>query len=148
MPGQCSGSAFLFTRYSFNFIRTGFSNDLPTHPSLNADPAAPLDMDSVSIWLSARLLGTLLLPPMNTPTPLSPAAQAGQLILSYRRAADEVPHSLGLAAALRAVVDQAAPEPADCGPASHDYNKGAEDRQRLVRFRLLAIAAELEGDHA
>ena len=53
-----------------------------------------------------------------------------------------------IAAALRAVADQVVPKPPDCGPALHDYNKGAEDRQRLVRFRLLAIAAELEGFHA
>jgi hypothetical protein len=49
-----------------------------------------------------------------------------------------------IAAALRAAVDQVVPEPPDCGPASHDYNKGAEDRQQLIRFRLLFIAAELE----
>ena len=51
----------------------------------------------------------------------------------------------GAAAVLRSVVDQAVPEPPDCGAPSSDYVKGAEDRQRLVRFRLLSIATELEG---
>ena len=66
----------MFTRYSFNFIRTGFSNDLPTHTSFNADPVTPLDMDSVSIWLFTWLLGTLRLPPMTTPTPADRMALA------------------------------------------------------------------------
>lgn len=50
-------------------------------------------------------------------------------------------------AALRAVADAVVPEPPDCGQALHDYNKGAEDRQKLIRFRLLAIIAELEGSN-
>ena len=49
--------------------------DLPTYPSVNADPVAPLGMDSVSIWFSPRLLGTLHLPPMTTPKHPSHAAK-------------------------------------------------------------------------
>jgi hypothetical protein len=69
----------------------------------------------------------------------SPAAQA-VLDAFWKQPGDRS----AIAAALLAVADQVVPEPPDCGPASHDYNKGAEDRQRLVRFRLLAIAAELK----
>ena len=50
-----------------------------------------------------------------------------------------------LAAAFRAAVEQAVPEPPDCGTPANDYVRGSEDRQRMTRFRLLAIAAELEG---
>ena len=74
---------------------------------------------------------------------LSPAAQA---VLD----AAVLPCTIreGIAAALRAVADQVAPEPPDCGTASSDYNKGAEDRQKLIWFRLLAIVAELEKPNA
>jgi hypothetical protein len=87
---------------------------------------------------------------MTAPTPLSPAAQA---IWDAWNDAYEAQGPLEgmdqpIVAALRAAVDQVVPEPPDCGPASHDYNKGAEDRQRLIRFRLLALAAELEGLNA
>ena len=78
---------------------------------------------------------------MTDPTSLSPAAQA---VLDAAGDSDPGIYAT-IVATLRAVADQAVPEPPDCGPALHDYNKGAEDRQRLVRFRLLAIAAELEG---
>jgi hypothetical protein len=53
-----------------------------------------------------------------------------------------------LCAALRAAADHVVPEAPDSGDAWFLYNKGAEDRQQLVRFRLLAIAAELEGPNA
>jgi hypothetical protein len=36
------------------------------------------------------------------------------------------------------------PAPPDCGAPASELVKGAEDRQRLVRFRLLSIATELE----
>ena len=36
------------------------------------------------------------------------------------------------------------PKPPDCGPAGFDYNEGAEDRQMIIRFRLLYIANELK----
>jgi hypothetical protein len=42
---------------------------LPTYPGVNPDPVAALDMDSSSIWISPRLLGTLRLHPMSTLTP-------------------------------------------------------------------------------
>ena len=61
-------------------------DDLPTHTSFNADPVTPLDMDSVSIWLSARLLGTLLLPPMNTPTPTPADRMALAMCPNIRKA--------------------------------------------------------------
>lgn len=59
-------------------------------------------------------------------TDLSPAAQAGELILAYRKGGDEVPHPLGLAAALRAA---------------------ALYCKRDSRI-LLSLADELEGDIA
>ena len=80
-------------------------------------------------------------------TPLSPAAQA-VLNSMYRSYDHEPTRRLIAAAVFRAVADQVVPEPPDCGSALHDYNKGAEDRQRLIRYRLLAIAAELEGADA
>jgi hypothetical protein len=49
-----------------------------------------------------------------------------------------------LAAALRAAADQVVPEPPNCGTPANDYVRGLEDRQRITRFRLLSIAAELE----
>jgi len=73
-------------------------------------------------------------------TSLSPAAQA---VLDAFRPTSH--HRLALAAALRAAVEQAVPEPPDCGTPANDYVRGLEDRQRMTRFRLLAIAAELEG---
>jgi hypothetical protein len=50
-----------------------------------------------------------------------------------------------IAATLRAAVDQVVPEPPNCGTPANDYVRGLEDRQRMARFRLLSIAAELEG---
>ena len=51
------------------------------------------------------------------------------------------------AAVLCVAVEQVLPEAPDGGAAWFRYNKGAEDRQRLIRYRLLAIAAELEGSN-
>ena len=51
------------------------------------------------------------------------------------------------AAVLRVAVEQVVPEPPDTGAAWFRYNKGAEDRQRLVRYRLLDLVAKLEGHH-
>jgi hypothetical protein len=88
---------------------------------------------------------------MTAPKPLSPAAQA---VLEAATAAFWDHESMApsdpdviAAATLRAVADQVVPEPPDCGPPASDYIKGAEDRQRMVRFRLLAIATELKGRH-
>ncbi len=74
-----------------------------------------------------------------THTPLSPAAQAGKLILAYRKGADEVPHPLGLAAALNAVADQVVPAASPRDRASWSPFAGQ------IRADILAIAAELEG---
>ena len=55
----------------------------------------------------------------------------------------------GAAAVLRVAVEQVVPEPPDCGVSwscnvlGRSYAQGAEDRQRLVRFRLLDLAAKL-----
>ena len=78
--------------------------------------------------------------------PLSPAAQAGELILAYRRGADEVPHSLGIAAALRAAADQVLPdmEEPDWG-ASDNCDIELYAYHQRKRSAFLAIAAELEG---
>ena len=50
----------------------------------------------------------------------------------------------GAAAVLRVAVEQVVPEAPDGGAARFHYNKGAEDRQRLVRHRLLDLVAKLE----
>jgi len=79
-------------------------------------------------------------------TPLSPAAAA--VLDATWREMDYAPRrhlQWAAAAALRAAVEQAVPEPPDCGTPANDYVRGSEDRQRMTRFRLLAIAAELEG---
>ena len=52
------------------------------------------------------------------------------------------------AAAIRAAVDRAVPEPPNCGTPASDYVRGLEDRQRMVRFRLLSIADELDPPNA
>ena len=54
----------------------------------------------------------------------------------------------GAAAVLRVAVEQVAPKPPDMGAAWFHYNKGAEDRQRLVRHRLLDLVAKLEAPNA
>jgi len=74
-------------------------------------------------------------------TPLSPAAQA---VKDHFLANASISLEHGLAAALRAAAEQAVPEPPDCGTPANDYVRGLEDRQRMARFRLLCIAAELE----
>ena len=83
-----------------------------------------------------------------TPTELSPAEEAGELILAYRKGADEVPHPLGLAAALRAVADQVVPELQEPNWGACDYMQCDielyTDRQRRCSA-ILAIVAELEG---
>ena len=81
---------------------------------------------------------------MTTPNPLTPATQA-VMDAAYALPLKNGQPSIG--AALRAAVDQVVPESPDCGPPASDCVKGAEDRQRMVRFRLLAIATELEGHH-
>jgi len=82
-------------------------------------------------------------------TPLSPTAQAVWDAWNDAYEAQGPLEDMGqpLAAAIRAAVEQAAPEPPDCGTPANDYVRGLEDRQRMTRFRLLAIAAELERDN-
>jgi len=78
---------------------------------------------------------------------LSPAAQAVMdAIEDVLDATAEITPRTGsvASAALRAAVEQAVPEPPDCGTPTNDYVRGLEDRQRMVRFWLLSIAAELE----
>jgi hypothetical protein len=80
--------------------------------------------------------------------PLSPAAQAVETaVLKVASAPGFERRRIIAAAALRAAADRAVPEPPDCGTRANDYLRGSEDRQRITRFRLLAIAAELEGGH-
>ena len=83
-------------------------------------------------------------------TPLSPAAQAIWDAWNDAYEAQGPLEDMGqlLAAALRAAVEQAAPEPPNCGTPANDYVRGSEDRQRMTRFRLLSIADELEADNA
>ena len=52
-------------------------------------------------------------------------------------------HRLALAAALRAAADQVAPKCVTATTA--DYSAGANNERIVIRSRLLAIAAELEG---
>jgi hypothetical protein len=83
-------------------------------------------------------------------TPPSPAAQA---VWDAWSDAYEVQGPLEgmeqpLAAALRAAVDRAVPEPPNCSTPASDYVRGLEDRQRMTRFRLLSIADELDPPNA
>jgi hypothetical protein len=76
--------------------------------------------------------------------PLSPAAQAvmhAYLAWGGRR-------KLSVAAALRAAVAQVVPEPPKSSKWDSDWVRGMEDRQRIVRFRLLSIADELDPPNA
>jgi len=75
--------------------------------------------------------------PKTTTVPMkdTPAAQARKLILAYRKAADEVPHRAGLAAALRDAADQVVPE------GGVFLSTASAPR---IRRDLLAIAAALE----
>jgi hypothetical protein len=79
-------------------------------------------------------------------THLSPAAQAVWDAWNDAYEAQGPLEDMGqpLGAALRAAVDRAVPEPPNCGTPANDYVRGLEDRQRMARFRLLSIAAELE----
>jgi hypothetical protein len=72
-------------------------------------------------------------------TDLSPAAQA--VLDAYRSSHLSINN---LAAALRAAVDQVAPENYDSATDDPGWNDGAEDRNAEIRERILAIAAELE----
>ena len=80
------------------------------------------------------------------PTHLSPAAQAVWDAWNDAYELQGPLEDMGqpIAAALRAAVEQAVPEPPNCGTPAKAYVRGLEDRQRMVRFRLLSIAAELE----
>ena len=82
-------------------------------------------------------------------TDLSPAARAVMVAATNgnTNVVNDPVYKQCIAAALRAAAEQVVQEPPECGAPLHDYNKGAEDRQKLVRFRLLAIAAELEGSN-
>ena len=82
--------------------------------------------------------------------PLSPAAQAVETAVLRVASAPGLERRRIIAAAaavLRVAVEQLVPEPPDCGTPWSERVGGAEDRQRLVRFRMLAIAAELEGSN-
>jgi hypothetical protein len=83
-------------------------------------------------------------------TPLSPGAQAAWDAWNDAYEVQGLLEDMGqpLGAALRAVVDQAVPEPPDCGTPANDYVRGLEDRQVITRFRLLSIADELDPPNA
>ncbi len=76
-----------------------------------------------------------------TPATLSPAAQA--VLDAFLHAMCN--NKFSPAAVLRAAADQVVPEPPHPGFAQNDYVEGAEDKQWVIRFSLLAIADELEG---
>jgi hypothetical protein len=76
-------------------------------------------------------------------TDLSPAAQA---IEDAYFNADGFGYQAGLAAALRAAADQVVPTELDLPPIAPDLGHFRQHERRLTRQRLLAIAAELEGD--
>ena len=50
-----------------------------------------------------------------------------------------------LAAALRAAADQVVPEQA--GPVGDSHDEARHDQWMRIRYKLLAIASELEGNH-
>ncbi len=74
-------------------------------------------------------------------TDLSPAAQA---VLDAYDIGFSTPR-LCLAAALRAAADQVAPLPPLPNSSDPEMLKGIWDERRAIRAKLLAIAAELEG---
>jgi len=81
-------------------------------------------------------------------TDLSPAAQAvldafNNRGLSSREWHDGKAASLKLAAALRAAADQVVPEQAE--PVGDSHDEARHDQWMRIRYRFLAIAAELEG---
>jgi hypothetical protein len=78
-------------------------------------------------------------------TPLSPAAQA---VMDAYITGLATTRRNAIAAALRAAMEQAVPEPPDCGTPANDYVRGMEDRQRITRFWLLSIADELDPPNA
>ena len=97
--------------------------------------------------------------PTQTPTPPTPADRLAWAICTITRPDRDddgerpcpAPCAVcqaGAAAVLRVAVEQVVPEPPDMGAAWFHYNKGAEDRQRLVRYRLLGLVAKLEGGNA
>ncbi len=73
-------------------------------------------------------------------TDLSPAAQA--VLDAYRSSHLSINN---LAAALRAAADQVAPLPPPSNSGDPEMLKGIWDERRAIRAKLLAIAAELEG---
>ena len=72
--------------------------------------------------------------------PLSPAAQA---VLDAFRAVPDLRDAPSIAAALRAAADQVVPEAANAVGDQHD--EARLDQWLRIRWKLLAIAAELEG---
>jgi len=77
---------------------------------------------------------------MSTPNQLSQAAQA---VIDAAYALPLRNGQPSIADAFKAVADQVVPEPR-LWPCWFYYNRGAEDRQNFIRFRLLCIADELE----
>jgi hypothetical protein len=77
-------------------------------------------------------------------TDLSPAAQAVDDAWSDNTLYTRDKEPLALAAALRAVADEVAPETPESGQDDPDMLKGIWSERRTVRAELLAIAAELE----
>jgi len=71
--------------------------------------------------------------------PLSPAAQA--VLDAFLRAPCD--NELSVAAALRAAADQVVPENAEAVGDKHDDARA--DQWMRIRYKLLAIAAELDG---
>ena len=80
-------------------------------------------------------------------TDLSPAAQA--VLDAYENFPQKWPFYQGeqkaIAAALRALADQVAPETPHSEPEDPEMLKGIWDERRTIRAEILAIAAELEG---
>ena len=83
-------------------------------------------------------------------TRLSPAAQAVWDAWNDAYEAQGPLEDMGqpLAAAIRAAAEHTVPEPPDCGTPANPYVRGLEDLQRMARFRLLSIAAELDPPNA
>jgi hypothetical protein len=77
-------------------------------------------------------------------TDLSPAAQA---VLDASNLHPCYDSRLILAAALQAVADQVVPTEIDLPPIAPDLGHFRQHERRLTRQRLLAIAAELEGQN-
>jgi hypothetical protein len=71
--------------------------------------------------------------------PFSPTAQA--VLTAFWTQSGDRP---AIAAVLRAAVAHAVPAPPESSKSASDWVRGMEDRQRIVRFRLLSIADELD----